>query len=575
MESGARKKQAIAVIALLVLVGVVLAVLQVARPNLPDHIYLKRRGAQLLGETEPGWTHDYKVALLEGAQFTDEDLARLLSFPTLERISLRGSSVTDEGLQLLEKMPELLRLDLSGTQITGEGLRSLIRCRRLWDVGLNRCPRIGVRDLTILAKSKRIRSIDFDRRDAAPEVVLELIGAYGDRFPFHIDEWFRPPSWGRISQWSDGGLPSLTLEVDVAAVEAELGTSATAFHKALLQLPFRQLVTLLSVDGLWTERESDRFARLAEAFPNLERFHQRQVTDQDALGLARCRHMKSLTSTDRSLISDVGLSALGDLSALTELELESPSITGPGLSSMGRMRSLQTLILNVPNADGAFISSWDGLQALTSLQLRLGPQTTGAGLEPIGQLRSLETLHLCAPAASAEFIASWAKLPALTSLHMELGPVGKGDGLRTIGLLTSLKSLYLIVSSTDAEFVTAWPELNDLTFLSLNLGQYATADGLDAIGQLRSLNTLHLMAPAADAQFLAAWTGLQRLNWLYLNVARPDGKNLAPLARLKNLRGLGLPAADLSDAKLDSIEAVLDLHRLQPYAGQISFVRRK
>ncbi|HVX14886.1 MAG TPA: hypothetical protein VHC22_27095 [Pirellulales bacterium] len=78
---------------------------------------------QLGGNTRSDKGQVVKIDLRK-SRATDNDLAVVRQFPTVDRVSL-PPSITDAGLRQLEGLPNLTSLDLQNTQIGDEGLATL------------------------------------------------------------------------------------------------------------------------------------------------------------------------------------------------------------------------------------------------------------------------------------------------------------------------------------------------------------------------------------------------------------------------------------------------------------------
>jgi hypothetical protein len=65
------------------------------------------------------------------SSLTDDDIARLCSLRSLQRLSLQKNPITDKGLLHLSKLPRLKYLSLDETNITDTGLKSLHGCESL------------------------------------------------------------------------------------------------------------------------------------------------------------------------------------------------------------------------------------------------------------------------------------------------------------------------------------------------------------------------------------------------------------------------------------------------------------
>src|SRR5258708_823101 len=99
----------------------------------------------------------YRVNL-EGTEFGDGDVSKLVCLSRLRDLLVRRTQITDDGLASISRLSQLWRLDLTATRVTDVGLCRLRRLARLKRIGLayTRVSEAGVVELEALIPGLRV-----------------------------------------------------------------------------------------------------------------------------------------------------------------------------------------------------------------------------------------------------------------------------------------------------------------------------------------------------------------------------------------------------------------------------------
>ena len=119
------------------------------------------------------------AAILNGTQFGDDDLLRVVGIPWLQRIELAESRVTGRSLEKLKLLPKLKLLDLSGTSLTDDDFLPFTQLTTLIELKLNNCPWLKDEHLASLGELKKLRRLEV----ASPEITdrgLRVLGQFPD-----------------------------------------------------------------------------------------------------------------------------------------------------------------------------------------------------------------------------------------------------------------------------------------------------------------------------------------------------------------------------------------------------------
>lgn len=141
----------------------------------------KAGGMCVRDEDQPD--HPVIEVLLQGRQFTDQELAHVANFRNLKHLALAGSQVTDEGLVHLQDLNELESLYLTLTKVKGEGLAHLKGLGKLESLDLHGC-QLSDKSLLHAAKLTGLRGLNLnatpitDKGLAHLSTAKSLVGLY-------------------------------------------------------------------------------------------------------------------------------------------------------------------------------------------------------------------------------------------------------------------------------------------------------------------------------------------------------------------------------------------------------------
>jgi hypothetical protein len=199
----------------------------------------------------------------------------------------------------------------------------------------------------------------------------------------------------------------------------------------------------------------------------------RTLANQTLLGnLSALTHL----NLSRLKVSDEGLRVVSNMSSLTWLSLaDSPEVTAKGWPAVGKLTNLTHLDVN--NAG----SSYHPSLGMTDEAL----QAVGSGLKALTFLN----LHSCSKVAN-EGLRALSGCVALTDLNLESCSLDAGSMLQ-VGRLTTLKSLDVTFCMDDAEGLCELSKLTALTFLKMESCYCLSVAGVRALRALTALTDLN------------------------------------------------------------------------------------
>jgi Leucine-rich repeat (LRR) protein len=315
-----------------------------------------------------------------------------------------------------------------------------------------------------------------------------------------------------------------------------------------------------------------------------------EVTDAGIAHLTRLKNLRVLRAGGLGL-TDRSLEAIGQLSSLEELALDSNKLAGLELGRLAGLKKLRRLNLDfnaldrkaihdivraLPNLThlslrNAFPVDDDILEAcgtLTGLEELNLPENMNAvtdrGLERLGRLRSLKNFELSNPRRVTD--AGLARLFALKTLEdlslRELKHVTP-RGLDGLGGLVRLRKLQLVGVPMDDASVRSLGSLKkveDLLLWSMPVEPLA----LEPLGAMRSLRYFRTNVPVSSKAIRSLAT-LEHLERIADELSEVTDEDLKHLARLPNLRMLYLDSPNVSAASLPTLAKMTSLRTL--YVG--------
>ena len=211
----------------------------------------------------------------------------------------------------------------------------------------------------------------------------------------------------RGTQVSDRGLENLAsgskkLEKLVIAHSKNVTAAGLA---ALAQLP-----ALIELD-VWTCKVGGGFEMLAKSATLQDlTISGSSASDQDLIHLAKMRDLVRLVAFDNPGITDKGVSAIGNLTTLKELNLSKTAVTDEGLLALAGAPNLEILNLPDTNVGDGGVAALSGLK-LKTIDLR-ATKVSNAGLEVLADMKSLRSINVMQTAVTPDAIAkAKSKLP--------------------------------------------------------------------------------------------------------------------------------------------------------------------
>lgn len=483
---------------------------------------------ELLEQEIPGLELDARELPLPQLHHLVADLGHL------ERLSLRAA-VDASLLGRLSRFTQLLELKLEGevphdVELGEDGLRPLTRLERLvrLELDVRVARRAGPTNLMsilrglIRARQPRPSLAFLGELPALRE--LRLSGELVDDDALTIVE----------------GLPGLE-ELDLSGCDQ---VSPAALARVT------HLVRLRALDLSHTQADDETLAGAGE-LGHLERLRLSGCPE-----VSRLSPLAGLPLRDLTLGCDLGrddLEALGTLTRLRRLVLQSCQVKGQGLVHLAGLDELEELWLSGNALRGADLSHLPANLRTLSLSQT---EVDDASLAGLAHLTRLERLHLsnCERIEGAG-LAHLAPLRALTWLDLALSRVSSDEGLAR--LPESLEELRL--DHVRGITGVGLGHLKNLTWLRLRACSGLSRAGVAAILRLPRLETLELQDAPVGAGQLRALEGHRTLFALHLPGTLVGDSDLGVLRNLAHLLLL-----NLDHCHAVSVEALTELRRARP-----------
>jgi hypothetical protein len=227
--------------------------------------------------------------------------------------------------------------------------------------------------------------------------------------------------------------------------------------------------------------------------------------------LKRCEHVARV-ELEHTQVTGVGLTALANLPALTELVLHDRDLGEPGFTALAGVERLRRLELSGHTEDPR-MTGLSQLSRLELLRLRY-PELDDRAMTEIGKLTRLRELDLAGTLVSDAGLAPLVGLTQLESLTLSRTRV-TNRGLAHLSGLTRLQHLDLDHTDVVDAGVHHLVGLHELTNLRLDhtLVTDAVIDDLRALTKLERLDVRGTVITSAGADRLAAAPGLVELGW--------------------------------------------------------------
>lgn len=207
-----------------------------------------------------------------------------------------------------------------------------------------------------------------------------------------------------------------------------------------------------------------------------------------------CNHMgntlKELALSGCELVGNESIQAIGDhLHALKRLSITGVKFDGKSFKSLKQL-PLHHLYAEQTSIDDDALSALSDMTSLTELKLNY-TLVTDRGIDYLTKLTKLEELGLANTAVTDKGIAKLGALKDLEELDLGFTNVG-AQGLASLADLKNLHSLYLYNTKLDDNALKSLANFQDLTYLNLANNGTITDAALDTITKLRHLQWLDL-----------------------------------------------------------------------------------
>jgi internalin A len=435
-------------------------------------------------------------------------LARLAP-NSLYQLYITGMTLDDQAMSYVSKLTGLKQLHMNQSKVTSRGFSYISRLKSLeyLTLPLN----VTDKDMAVIGELPNLKGFDI--------------------------------YYGTVNEISDDGLKILSkmqLLEEVCLGGGSITDAGLEHLKGLKKLNFLLLwgdrfnggglnhlrrSPALRVCNLSTANITDDSLEHLAAMPSLENLRlerDAKISDRGMALLSNSRSLKKLNIRGTQ-VSRQGVAELSKVKTLEHLELPESSMTDGTLASVGKLPNLKLLHMVLPN-----------YREISKLEQYYGPKS----LVELGNLKKLEDLRLSGLAVTDESVEHIAKHVHLKKLWISNSPLSN-QGLGKLSSLKSLEELYLYYN-------------------------HITIGGFSQLGELPRLKTMCAMEVSDDGVplDLSRLTALERLEICMAKDNAITDKDLACLAKLKNLRHLQLYPSAVSDEGLKNISGLTELYNL-------------
>ena len=302
----------------------------------------------------------------------------------ITEVSLIGCSATDDDLQQLSQLSKLTSVRLNETQITDAGMETIGLLSNLTNLDLRGCgvSNTGMAHLVALSKLRALRLSGENGRTTVDDGALADIAKLTNLKALLLDHL-----------WVGENLPDLA--------------------------PLQNLEELYLAKTLI----DDTSLAALQQHPKLKkiRISQTQITDAGIEQLTALTNLTDLDLSENSVISDIGMFHLSQITTLTKLNLWRVALSDSGIKQLAGLVNMQWL-----NLDNTSLSD-DGLVHLKGMKniqfLHLGSTTiTDAGLPHLAGLTTLKDLKVTRTAVTAEGVAALKEKLPTTEIQLKYLP---------------------------------------------------------------------------------------------------------------------------------------------------------
>ncbi len=260
--------------------------------------------------------------------------------------------------------------------------------------------------------------------------------------------------------------------------------------------------------------------------------------------------------------------SLGDLSALTFLNLDNNFIGGGIPSSLSTLSNLTELDLNLNQLSGSIPSSLGNLSNLTALNLDIN-QLSGSIPTSLGSLSNLTDLDLSYNQLSGGIPTQLGNLSNLNILKLSYNQLS-GTIPTQLGSLANLQILSLYANQFTGSIPSSLGSLSNLQELYLYQNQL-TGNLPTELGSLSNLTTLSLGDNQLSGSIPSSFGGLSNLAYLYLFDNQLTGSIPSSLGNLSNLIFVYLYNNQLSGTIPSSLDNFTTLNYLDISTNNLTF----
>jgi Leucine-rich repeat (LRR) protein len=242
--------------------------------------------------------------------------------------------------------------------------------------------------------------------------------------------------------------------------------------------------------------------------------------------------------------------SIQNLTALTTLELDQNSLSGPLPHSIGKLVALETLALNNNFFTGPLPSSLGSLTNLTVMNLNYN-QFSGSIPPSLGNLIKLTSVTLYENLLTGTLPASLGNWPSATSINLGRNQLS-GPIPETFGNLRALISLDLGVNLLEGALPNSFGQLTNLKSLSLDTNKFTVLS--DSICNWTSLTHLYLNNNLLNSSIPLCIGNLKALRGLWLSANKLHGPLPDSIGELTDLLSLRLHGNNIKDSYLNPWE---------------------
>jgi beta-lactamase regulating signal transducer with metallopeptidase domain/protocatechuate 3,4-dioxygenase beta subunit len=494
-----------------------------------------------------GWTEHAQ------APFTDKCIPYIQHLTGLNVLDLSGAAVTQQGLKLLSNMNRLKRIGVPNN-LTNGGLGAIVKMQSLNAIYFRRLCRHRLTDqgISLLKQLPRLEELELVGEGLTVEGLSHLSGLNSLQYLWLNGGRFSPEGFEYIA-----AIPNLKIAKIYTENCGDEGVQKLAQNTKLERLNLHWLNDItdqgiyyisqmpgLKMLDVGSANLTDRALEYLEDMTILEqldlpsvRYIQRNQPPVDAFsdeGIAHLSALKSLkylhvSSSSRSPLTDLSLSAISKIPSLEELTIGGTGFTDAGMKELSRLKNLKKLTFGAaPEVSDEGFSQLSLLNNLESFDWMGNSKVTFAGLNRFNGHKKLKRLGFIQIQRGTATL-NLSGMESLEDLRLSLPRIyDKKNGTSTFA-----------ESFTDAD-ISCLTGLKKLNYLHLS-GNGIGDTGLEYLSQLDNLGTLFLYGQSRITDNgLKYLSGLDQLRQLHIKDGHFTDNTLETLAKLDGLEMLEL-----------------------------------